>query len=308
MIGFIARRIVLMLITLFIVVSATWFLMQLLPGSPFNAEKLSAEQEAIMNERYGLDDPLLVQYGRYMLNVAHGDLGVSFYYENQSVSGIIASRLPISAFLGAQAIIFGTAVGLLLGAVGAMRHNTWADSGSVILAVLGKSFPNFVFAAILQYLLGFKLQWLPQAGFDSYVFSILPSLALSVFVIAIVARFIRSEMLEVLGQDYVTLAKSKGISQSTLVIRHVLKNSLIPIITILGPLIVALVTGSLVVEQIFAIPGIGNQFVNSIFENDYSMILGTTIFFAALFIVSILIQDILYTIVDPRMRLAGAKE
>src|ERR687889_1138254 len=308
MLRYLARRIVLMFVALVIICTATFFLMRLLPGSPFNDEKLSNETRAQLAAKYGLDKPLGVQYATYVSNLARGDLGNSFYFEGRPVLEIILARLPISAFLSAQAVLFGLVAGLMLGVVAALRHNSVWDSITTVLAVVGISVPSFVLGPLLQYWVGVKLGWLPIAFFESWTHSILPSLALSVFVIATVARFIRSEMLEVLGQDYITLAKAKGLSGLAVVIKHVLRNALIPLVTVLAPLTIYIITGSLVVEQIFAVPGIGEEFVRSVVVSDYAMILGTTIFFSVLFILALLIQDILYAVIDPRIRVAGAKE
>jgi oligopeptide transport system permease protein len=297
-----------MFAALVMICTATFLLMQLLPGSPFNDEKLSNEARAQLEAKYGLDKPLVVQYATYMSNLARGDLGNSFYFEGRPVLKIILTRLPISAFLGVQAVLFGLITGLVLGVVAALRHNSVWDSMTTVLAVVGVSVPSFVLGPLLQYWIGVKLGWLPIAFFESWAHSILPSLALSVFVIATVARFIRSEMLEVLGQDYVALARSKGLSRIAVVVRHVLRNALIPLVTVLFPLTVFLVTGSLVVEQIFAIPGIGEQFIRAIVVSDYFMIMGTTIFFSVLFMLMLLLQDIIYGVIDPRIRIPGKTE
>jgi oligopeptide transport system permease protein len=308
MLRYLVRRIVLMFGALTIICTATFFLMQLLPGSPFNDEKLSNETRAQLEAKYGLDKPLVIQYATYMFNLARGDLGNSFYFEGRPVLEIILTRLPVSAFLGVQAILFGLVTGLVLGIAAALRHNSVWDSLTTVLAVVGISVPSFVLGPLLQYWVGVKLGWLPIAFFESWAHSILPSLALSVFVIATVARFIRSEMLEVFGQDYIALARSKGLSRLAVVVRHVLRNALIPLVTVLFPLTVFLVTGSLVVEQIFAIPGIGEQFIRAIVVSDYFMIMGTTIFFSVLFMLMLLLQDIIYGVIDPRMRLPGKTE
>jgi len=243
-----------------------------------------------------------------MWNVAHGDLGNSFYFESRPVTQMILQRAPVSAFLGVQAVLFGLVVGLVLGIVAALRHNTLWDTVTVVLAVVGVSVPTFVLGPIVQYWLGLKLGLFPIAFFDSWWHSVLPSLVLSTFVISEVARFTRSEMLEVMGQDYVILARAKGLSGLAVILRHVLRNSLIPLVTVLAPLTVFLITGTLIVEQIFAIPGIGEQFVTSVFVSDYTMILGTTLFFSVFFVIALLIQDILYGVIDPRIRVSGAKE
>src|SRR5215207_1640151 len=267
-----------MLAALFIIISVTWFISKLLPGTPFADQKLSAETRAQLFAKYGLDEPWPVQYGKYMLHVVQGDLGNSYYFQGRPVTEIILARLPISAFLGVQAILMGLVTGLVLGIVAALRHNSWWDTLAVVLAVLGVSVPSFVLGPIMQYWLGVKLGWFPIAFFDSWLHSVLPSLALSVFVVSTVARFVRSEMLEVMGQDYITLAKAKGLSGLAVIIRHVMRNAMIPLVTVLAPLTIYLITGTLVVEQIFAVPGIGEQFVTSVFVNDYSMILGTSLF------------------------------
>ena len=308
MIRYVAKRLFYMLITLFIIISITFFISKLLPGTPFADDKLTPQTRAQLFEKYGLDEPIPVQYVKYVFNVAQGDLGNSFYFESRPVTEMILQRAPVSAFIGVQAVLFGLVVGLALGIVSALRQNSFLDTAAVVVAVLGVSVPTFVLGPLMQYWLGVKLGLFPIAFFESWLHSVLPSLALSVFVVSTVARFVRSEMLEVLGQDYVTLAKSKGLSGLAVIVRHVLRNAMIPLVTVLAPLTVFLITGSLVVEQIFAVPGIGEQFVSSIQVNDYSMILGTTIFLSALFIVALLIQDILYGIIDPRIRVAGGGE
>jgi oligopeptide transport system permease protein len=305
---YVTRRVAYMLVTLFVIASITFFISKMLPGTPFADDKLTPQTKQQLFEKYGLDEPLYVQYAKYMLNVVQGDLGNSFYFESRPVTQMILQGLPVSMFVGIQAVVFGLVVGLVLGIVAALRHNTFWDTLAVVLAVVGVSVPTFVLGPILQYWLGVKLGLFPIAFFESWWHSVLPSLALSVFVISTVARFIRSEMLEVMGQDYVVLAKAKGLSGLAVIVRHVLRNSLIPLVTVMAPLTVYIITGSLVVEQIFQVPGIGEQFVLSVFVSDYSMILGTTLFFSVLFILALLIQDILYGIIDPRIRVSGTKE
>ncbi len=307
MLRYVGRRLVIMFVTLFVIVSATWAMSKALPGTPFADDKLTPSTKEALFQKYGLDDPLPVQYVRYMANVGQGDLGNSFYFENRPVTRVILEQAPISAFIGFQAIIFGLIPGLVLGVAGALRHNSLLDYTATVVAVLGVAVPSFVLGPIMQYWIGFKWGALPIAWdpFNpAWTQSVMPSACLAVFVIAVVARYIRSEMLEVLGQDYVTLAKAKGLSRLAVVGRHVLRNSLIPLVTVLLPLMVGLVTGSLIVENIFAVPGIGDLFVRCIFVNDYAVILGTTIFFAAFFILAYLVQDILYAIIDPRIRVS----
>jgi oligopeptide transport system permease protein len=308
MVRYVARRIVYMFIALFIIVSITFFISKALPGDPFNDPKLTPEIRQQLYEKYGLDEPVYVQYAKYMVNVAQGDLGNSFFYGSRPVSQLILQRLPVSAFIGIQAVIFGLVIGMVLGIVAALWHNTIWDTLAVVIAILGVSVPTFVLGPVMQYWLGLKLGWFPVAFFESWIYSVLPSLALSVFVVSTVARFMRTEMLEVVGQDYITLARAKGLSGLAVILKHVIRNAMIPLVTVMAPLTIFIITGSLVVEQIFAVPGVGELFVQSVVVNDYSVILGTTIFFSVLFISALLIQDLLYGIIDPRIRVAGAKE
>jgi oligopeptide transport system permease protein len=297
-----------MIITLFFVISITFFLMKLIPGTPFNnAEKLSASQLEIMKAKYGLDQPVPVQYVRYLVNMTKGDLGVSFQFNNTPVSQMIADRIGPSAILGFQAMVVGSILGIILGVLAALKQNTWVDYLATFIAVIGKSIPSFVFAGLLQYYIAVKLGWLPVMFWNGPQYSVLPTIALAMFPISIAARFMRTEMIEVLGSDYITLAKAKGASYFQISVKHALRNALIPVVTVLGPLAVSLMTGSLVIEQIFGIPGIGEQFVKSINVNDYPVIMGTSILFAALFVFIILVVDILYGIIDPRIRVAGGK-
>jgi oligopeptide transport system permease protein len=304
--GYIAQRLSYMVITLFVIVSVTFFLMQLLPGTPFtNPEKLSKEQLHQMNEKYGLNQPVAIQYLDYIKGLATGDLGISYQYEGRSVNDILSERIGPSALVGFQALIFGSIIGLVLGIIAALNHNSYLDYGSVTIAVLGMSIPSFVFAALMQYFIGVKLGWLPAALWEGYEYTVMPSLALSVTVIATVARFFRTEMLEVLGQDYIVTARAKGLSEKTVVFKHIIRNAIIPVITMLGPLAVAIMTGTLVIEKIFSVPGLGEQFTKSILVNDYSVIMGVTLMYSALFIGIVFIVDVLYGIIDPRISIKG---
>lgn len=304
--GYIFQRIGYMLITLFIVITVTFFLVKLLPGTPFsNPEKLSEQQLVLMNAKYGLDKPVAIQYIKYLGNLVTGDLGLSYQYEGRSVNSILSSRIGPSSLIGFQALVIGTVIGLILGIISALRHNTFLDYGSVFIAVLGMSIPSFVFAALMQYYVGVKLGWLPAALWQGYEYTIMPSIALSVIVVATVARFIRTEMLEVLGQEYITTAKAKGLSEKVVVVKHVIRNAIIPVVTMLGPLAVAIMTGTLVIEKIFSVPGLGEQFTKSVLVDDYSVIMGITLMYSALFIGVVLLVDILYGIIDPRISIKG---
>ncbi|EGP4751487.1 MULTISPECIES: oligopeptide ABC transporter permease [Enterococcus] len=304
-IKYVLKRVFFMIITLWLIATITFFLMQLLPGTPYtNQERLSPETIEMLNKQVGLDKPVIVQYGIYLSNLLQGDFGISFQFKNQPVAHLLAGRIGPSLQLGLQAIIFGTVLGTILGTISAMKQNTWADTSSTLIAILGRSIPNFVFAVLLQYIFAIKLQVLPIAKWDGFVYTILPTIALAMSPLADSARFIRTEMVEVLHSDYVELAKAKGLSRWEIAFKHGLRNSLIPLMTLLGPLAVALMTGSLVVENIFAIPGIGEQFVKSITTNDYPTIMAVTILYSFMLIFVILIVDLLYGLVDPRIRVS----
>jgi oligopeptide transport system permease protein len=278
-----------------------------MPGSPFNDEKLTADQKASLYAKYGLDQPIVIQFFKYVGSMLRGDLGVSYNIsKNTPISQLIQTRLPISIMIGGYAVAIGAIVGLILGLIAALKHNTILDSICTIISVIGVSVPSYVFALALSYTLGFKLGWFPLLFSKNNVLnsSVLPSISLSMFTMASIARFTRSEMLEVLGSDYMLLAESKGISGASLIFKHALRNALIPIITVLAPLIVDLMTGSLVVEKIFAIPGVGSLLVNAIQSNDYNVVISLSFIYSAMYIGIMLVVDILYGIIDPRIRLA----
>lgn len=306
---FLSRRLIYMITTLLIIVTLTFFLMNFLPGTPYNnRDKLTEVQLQLLNEKYGLNQPLWQRYFTYLNNLIHGDFGISLQFSDQKVSTLLGSRIGVSIQLGIQAIIFGTLVGALLGTVAAMRHNTWIDTFCSLFAIIGRSTPNFVVAVLLQFVFAITLSLLPiglwNEGFRS---SILPTLALAISPMADTSRFIRTEMIEVLGSDYIELARAKGMNELQLVLAHGLRNALIPLVTIIGPMTVSLMTGSLVVENIFAIPGIGEQFTKSVLSNDYSTIMAVTILFSALLVVVIFLMDVLYQLIDPRVRIGGEK-
>lgn len=295
-----------MLVTLWLIATITFFLSKMLPGTPYtNAERLSPDQIALLNKQMGLDKPVIVQYGTYLKNLLQGDFGISFQFKNQPVAALLAGRVGPSLQLGMQAILLGTFVGIILGTISAMKQNTWVDTLATLIAILGRSIPNFVFAVLLQYVFAIKLHILPIAKWEGFAYTILPTIALAMSPLADSARFIRTEMVEVMHSDYVELARAKGLSRWEIAFKHGLRNSLIPLMTLLGPLAVALMTGSLVVENIFAIPGIGEQFVKSITTNDYPTIMAVTVLYSAMLIIVILVVDLLYGIVDPRIRVSG---
>lgn len=301
------KRVLTAIFTLLVILLVLFILMQLMPGSPFNDEKLNADQRAALYTKYGLDQPVVVQFFRYVGNMLRGDMGVSYNIsKNTPISQLIQTRLPISIGIGGLAVTIGAVAGLLLGLLAALKHDTIWDSLATVLSVMGVSVPSYVFALALSYTFGFRLSWFPMlfSAKDVFGSSVLPSISLSMFTMASIARFTRSEMLEVMGSEYMLLAESKGLSGPTLIIRHALRNALIPIITVLAPLIVDLMTGSLVVEKIFAIPGVGSLLVSAIQSNDYNVVIALSFIYSALYIVIMLVVDILYGIIDPRIRLA----
>ena len=301
------KRVLTAIFTLLVILLVLFILMQLMPGSPFNDEKLNADQRAALYTKYGLDQPVVVQFFRYVGNMLRGDMGVSYNIsKNTPISQLIQTRLPISIGIGGLAVTIGAVVGLLLGLLAALKHDTIWDSLATVLSVIGVSVPSYVFALALSYTFGFRLSWFPMlfSAKDIFGSSVLPSISLSMFTMASIARFTRSEMLEVMGSEYMLLAESKGLSGPTLIIRHALRNALIPIITVLAPLIVDLMTGSLVVEKIFASPGVGSLLVSAIQSNDYNVVIALSFIYSALYIVIMLVVDILYGIIDPRIRLA----
>lgn len=308
MLRYTLKRLLYMVISLFIIVTITFFLMKLMPGSPFNDEKLSEQQKTILNEKYGLNDPLPVQYGNYMKNVVKGDFGNSFQYDNQPVWDLIKPRLVPSFQMGLFAMVIGVILGVILGVIAATRQNTWVDYLATFISVIAISVPSFILAVLLQYVFAVRLQWFPVAGWEGLSTAILPSLALSAVVLATVARYIRAEMIEVLSSDYILLARAKGNSTARVLFGHALRNALIPVVTILVPMLASILTGTLTIENIFGVPGLGDQFVRSITTNDFSVIMAITLLFSTLFIASIFIVDVLYGLIDPRIRLQGGKK
>lgn len=306
---YILKRIFYMIVTLFLIATITFFLMKLLPGSPYaNEENLTDAQLQIMNAKYGLDKPVWMQYFIYLGGLVRLDLGMSFQY-NSTVLNLLSSRVGPSFQIGLQALIFGMGMGTLLGLVAAMKQNTIVDTGATFFAIIGRSVPSFVFAVVLQLVFGVIFPILPIALWNQgFISSILPTLALSISPVADSARFIRTEMVEVLQSDYMELARAKGLSRMEVVMKHGVRNALIPLVTIAGPMLVGLMTGSMVIENIFAIPGIGEQFVKSILTNDYPTIMGVTMMYSFLLVVTILIVDLLYGLIDPRIRLTQGGE
>ncbi|HLS22771.1 MAG TPA: ABC transporter permease [Pseudogracilibacillus sp.] len=308
MFKYLLKRLAYIFISLFFIITLTFFLMQAAPGGPFASErKLPPKLEEQMNEAYGLNDPIHVQYIDYLTRVAKWDFGPSFKYVGQSVNDIISRSFPYSLILGLESILLALSIGILLGVIAALYHNKFPDYTAMVIAVLGISVPSFVLAAVLQYVFAYKLQVLPIAKFDSFAHTILPAVALAATPLAFIARLMRSSMLEVLSSDYIKTAKAKGLGARVTIYRHGIRNAILPVVSYLGPLVVGILTGSFIIETIFAIPGLGREFVTSVTNRDYTVIMGTTVFYAVLLLFSILLVDIIYSLIDPRIKL-GQKE
>lgn len=307
MLKYTLKRIMWAIITLFIILMVLFLLLEFMPGSPFNDERLSAEQIKVLKDSYGLNEPVFTKFWIFMKNVVKGDFGISFsIFKNMKVADIVLPRLGVSIRLGAQALGLGSIFGLLLGTISGSNHNTWKDSLSTIVAVIGVSIPSFVFALGLAYVVGYQWKLVPItfSSAQPYLSTVLPTLALSMFVMAQITRFLRTELIDVLDSDYIKLVKAKGVSTRQSTIKHALRNALISVITVLGPLMVNLMTGSLVVEKVFGIPGVGSLLVEAIQVNDYNVIIMVAFVYSALYIFVNLGVDILYGIIDPRIRVA----
>ncbi|MGG6309913.1 ABC transporter permease [Paenibacillus macerans] len=309
MVRYIANKFFYMLVSLFILISATFFLMKAIPGSPLTSEKQvpPAIKERLI-EQLGLDKPVYQQYLKYLGDIAQGDLGISMKMINQDVSHIISQTFSASLKLGLVAIVVAVVVGVLLGMLAALYHRKLIDSVAMVIAVLGIAVPSFVVASLLQYVFASKLHWLPTMGFKGPMYYVLPVAALTAQPIAFIARLTRSSMLEVLHADYIKTAKAKGLGWMAILFRHVIRNGIMPVITYVGPMTADIVTGSVVIEQIFGIGGIGKQFVQAISVRDYPVIMGITIFYGILLMLARFITDIAYVFVDPRIKLMKGKE
>lgn len=313
---FLVKRIAMGLVTLWLVITITFFLLHMLPGDPFQSEKeIPPKIKENLMAKYHLDKPLGVQYVEYLKNIARGDLGVSMKLKGKSVNKLIEDSFPVSADLGAKSILFALAVGIPLGIVAALNRGKYQDKIAMVIAVIGISVPSFVLAGLMQrYAVDFhngvlinKLN-LPffkilLSGWDRPEKQILPVIALGLSTVALVARMLRDKMIEVMGQDYIRLAIAKGVKPKDIVLKHALRNAILPIVTIMGPTIAAVLTGSFVIEKAFTIPGLGKYYIQSINDRDYTMVLGVTIFYAAFLIFMMIIVDIIYVLLDPKIKL-----
>jgi oligopeptide transport system permease protein len=300
---FIARRILSMALVIWVVASMTFGLMKAIPGGPFTAEKrLPPEVLVNLDARYHLNDPLWQQYVDYLWNLLRFDLGPSFKYEDLTVNEIIEQGFPVSAKLGVLAILFALLVGIPAGLTSALRQYSAADNLSMFGALLGVSIPSFLLATLFIYVFGLRLHVLPAGGWGTTAHIVLPAIALGMYPTAFIARLTRSSMLDVIRQDYIRTARSKGVAEVVVTYRHALKNAIIPVLTYLGPITAAVLTGSFVIERIFAIPGLGRHFVTSIYNRDYTVIMGTTVFYSVFLVAMNLMVDVAYGFVDPRIR------
>ncbi len=301
---FLVKRVLSSIATLFIIITITFFLMHAVPGGPFALnEKLSQGVIKAMETKYGLDKPLIQQYGIYMKNLVKGDLGLSIASkEGKTVNYIIRTKFPVSARLGGLSIILALVLGLLMGSFAALRHEKFVDRLVMFISTLGIAVPGFIMGMLLLLLFGVALRWLNFIGLNSPADYILPTFTLAFYPACFIARLIRSSLLDVLGQDYIRTARAKGIKGYSVLLKHAMRNAILPVVTYLGPLIAYVLVGSFVVERIFSIPGLGLFFVQSITSRDYPLIMGTTIFLAALIIFMNLVVDIIYGVIDPRIK------
>ncbi len=306
---YVLKRILYMLLTLLIVATVTFFMMRSIPGDPLGgmARELPEQTKANYYAKYGLDKPLVEQYLIYIKNMLQGDLGESLLYPGRSVSATISATSPVSGLVGGIALVIGLLIGVCLGIIAALKKNQWPDYVVMVIAIMGITIPVFVLVSLMQYFFSIKLGWLPSSGWGEPKHLIMPVIVLSFSTIATYARYIKSSMLDVLDQDYILTARSKGLSEGQIVRRHVLRNSLLPAVTILSGRIVGIFTGAFIVEKMFTIPGIGFYYISSINNNDYTMTMGTTVFYAALFVVMQLVVDFVYMLVDPRIRISETK-
>ena len=303
MVRFILKRIVSIIVTLFIVCTLTFAMMHAVPGGPFTGERnLPANVLEALEKKYHLDDPLWKQFVDYVKGLLTFELGPSFKFTGKTVNDFIENGFPFSATLGLITLVFVLLTALPMGIVAALRNGKWQDMVTMALATLGVTIPSFIIAPTLIYFFSYVLAWCPTYGVDKWQGYILPVIALGGYSISFLARLMRSSLLEVMGQDYIRTARAKGISEVRVVLKHALRNALIPVITVLGPTIANLLTGSFVIEKIFAIPGMGSYFVNSVTQRDYTTIMGMTVFYAAFLIVMVFVVDIFYCLIDPRIK------
>lgn len=302
---YIIKRLAMAIVTLWVIITITFILMHSVPGDPFANENKRIPEAVYQNllKKYGLDKPYSHQYAMYLKNIARGDFGESMKSNTETVNEMIARGFPVSAYLGAQALFIALIFGPALGAIAALYQNKLPDYISMIISIVGVSVPSFVMGTFLIQFIARKINWIPIGGWGEWRHTLLPSIALAMMPLAQMARLMRSSMLEVIGQDYIKTAKSKGISKSAVILKHAVRNAILPIVSILGTTISNLLVGSFVIEKIFGIPGLGMFFTTSIYNRDYTLIMGITVFYAIILIVMLLFVDVAYTLIDPRIRL-----
>ncbi len=307
---FLLRRLLSAVFVLFIIITASFFVMKAAPGGPFDTDrKLPPEVKANIEAKYHLDQPLFTQYLRQMGSIVlRGDFGPSMKYPDRTVNEILADGFPVSVVLGTQAMFIALLIGLPAGLLAGLKQNRWQDYTAMGTAMVGVSIPNFVLGPLLIWIFAIRLNWVGAAGWkwdEGFVAhlgaSLLPSLTLGVYYAAYIARLTRSGMLEVVRQDYIRTARAKGLAEWVVVVRHALKGAIVPVVSFLGPAFAGMLTGSVVIEKIFNIPGLGTHFVNSAFNRDYPLVLGTIVLYSAILIVLNLVVDVLYTLLDPRV-------
>ncbi|MDO4473234.1 MAG: ABC transporter permease [Eubacteriales bacterium] len=303
MLKYVCKRILAAILTLLVLVTIVFFLVRLMPGDPFTSAKLTKEVAANMNKYYGFDKPLIQQYFTYMGNLLHGNFGFSMKYTNRTVNTIIGETFPFSADLGIRALVLAISMGIVLGLIAARNRGNKIDFFCVIIAIIGTSIPDFIMGALLQYFFGIKWGLFPVAKYQGLEYTVLPALALATYTLTSVSRIMRSSTLEVTSQDYIKTARSKGLSEGRIAIKHQIRNAIMPVMTVLGPTVASVLTGTFVIESIFVIPGMGKYYVESVTNNDYSMVLGMTVFYGIFLVTCNLIVDILYGIADPRVRI-----
>lgn len=309
---YVAERLAIAVVTLFLILFILFMLLSLMPGSPFNnEEKLSPNQIAALRAHYGLDKPVLERFFLYVWNMLHGDFGVSYNIQtNMPIARMVGPRIVTTLGIGFAAGVVGAIAGFLLGVLAALKQRSGWDTAATIIAVLGVSLPSFVFALGLSYFVGFKLGWFPIlfSASDPIRSAVLPVIALSMFPLASVERYTRSEIVSILDSDFMLLAKSKGLPGGLLITHHVIRNTLISVLTVFVPMLVSLMSGSLVMEKLFSIPGLGSLYITAIQSNDYNVVLAISFIYSVIFILSMLLVDILYVVVDPRIRIAGGSD
>ncbi len=301
---YIFKRLWISLLTLWMLATVTFFMLRALPGNPFQTDKiLTVEMQERMMDYYGLNKPILEQYLTYMWNLLHGNMGYSLKYTNRTVNSIIATAFPVSADLGLRSLAVALPIGLFLGVVSARKRGKAVDYLCVLVSVIGVSIPSFILGSFLQYIFAINLRILPMAQWKTEMYKVLPTAALAISLLATLTRVMRASMLEVTTQDYIKTAKAKGLTDRKIVWSHEIRNASIPILTMLGPMVASVLMGTFVIEKIFAIPGLGQHYINSITGLDYTMTMGLTVFYGAFMVTANFLVDIAYGIVDPRIRI-----